>query len=109
MMSFNTNSRVALLAGAAFAALTASAANAQSAPATVAAADAQTGTGSDTQDVPDIIVTATKNNERLQDVPASISVVTATDLTKGGLTRFADYASRIPGLSFTSGRTGNTQ
>ena len=68
-----------------------------------------TATPTDDQDQPDIIITATKNNERLQDVPASVSVVTATDLTKGGITRFADYASRIPGLSFTSGRTGNTQ
>ncbi|PXA86762.1 TonB-dependent receptor [Nostoc sp. 3335mG] len=57
----------------------------------------------------DIIVTAQKRSERLQDVPASISVVTATDLTKRGVTRFQDYASRIPGLSLTSARTGNTQ
>jgi iron complex outermembrane receptor protein len=108
MKSFTEYSRVALLAGAAFTALAANAASAQSVPTPVAASDGQTG-GADDQAQPDIIVTATKNNERLQDVPASISVVTATDLTKGGLTRFADYASRIPGLSFTSGRTGNTQ
>ena len=57
----------------------------------------------------DIVVTATKRSERLKDVPASVSVITATDLTKGGSTRFADYAAKVPGLSFTSGRTGNTQ
>ncbi|QDZ08627.1 TonB-dependent receptor [Sphingomonas panacisoli] len=112
-MSFNNNSRIALLAGAAFVAFMATAAHAQSAPAPVAAADGQTGgadaTAADDQSMPDIIVTATKSNERLKDVPASISVVTATDMTKGGITRFADYAARIPGLSFTSGRTGNTQ
>ncbi|WP_254290746.1 TonB-dependent receptor [Sphingomonas tagetis] len=57
----------------------------------------------------EIIVTATKRSERLQDVPASVSVVQATDLSKEGVVRFSDYASRIPGLSLTSGRTGNAQ
>ena len=111
MISFNKHSRVTLLAGAAFFALAANAAAAQSAPTPVAAPDGQTGgaVADDQSSEPDIIVTATKRSERLQDVPASISVVTATDMTKGGITRFADYAARIPGLSFTSGRTGNTQ
>ncbi len=111
MMPFNQTSRMALLTGAAFAALTATAANAQSAPTAVAAPEGQTGSAaaSTEEQADDIIVTATKRSERLQDVPASISVVTATDMTKGGITRFADYAARIPGLSFTSGRTGNTQ
>jgi len=112
-MSFTETSRVALLAGAAFAALTASASGAQTAPATVSAVDGQTGgtadAATDDQAGPDIIVTATKRSERLQDVPASVSVVTATDLTKSGIARFADYASRIPGLSLTSARTGITQ
>ena len=57
----------------------------------------------------DIVVTATKRSERLQDVPASVSVVAATDLSKEGVVRFADYASRVPGLTLTSGRTGITQ
>ena len=57
----------------------------------------------------DIIVTAQKRSERLQDVPASVSVVTAVDLTKQGVVRFEDYAARIPGLSLTSARTGITQ
>ncbi|MBA2935730.1 TonB-dependent receptor [Sphingomonas sp. CGMCC 1.13654] len=73
-----------------------------------AQAEAPTPTVSDAAPA-DIIVTAQKRSERLQDVPASISVVTATDLTKRGVTRFQDYASRIPGLSLTSARTGNTQ
>ena len=71
--------------------------NAASAPAASSAAPAE------------IIVTAQKRSERLQDVPASVSVVTAVDLTKQGVARFQDYASRIPGLSLTSARTGNTQ
>lgn len=109
MMPFHETRRVALLAGAALVALSATAASAQSVPATVAAPEGQTGGAADDQGVPDIVVTATKRSERLKDVPASIAVITATDMTKGGITRFADYAARIPGLSFTSGRTGNTQ
>ncbi|MDX3899262.1 MAG: TonB-dependent receptor [Sphingobium sp.] len=57
----------------------------------------------------DIIVTAMKVNERLQDVPASVSVVGATELTKAGVVRFSDYATRVPGLSLTTGRTGTAQ
>ncbi len=60
-------------------------------------------------DVSEIIVTATKRSERLKDVAASVSVVTATDLTKGGIVRFSDYATRVPGLSLTTARTGNAQ
>ena len=111
-MSFNNYRRIALLAGAALTTLSATAANAQSVPATVAAADGQTGgtdQATDDQAGPDIIVTATKRSERLQDVPASVSVLTATDLTKGGVTRFADYAARIPGMTLTTARTGINQ
>jgi iron complex outermembrane receptor protein len=95
--------RTALLAGVALAVVAAPAAFAAPAvPATAPAAEAD-------QNVADIVVTAQKRPERLQEVPASISVVTATDLTKQGAVRFADYASQVPGLTFTSGRNGITQ
>lgn len=64
---------------------------------------------SDTTDITDIVVTAQKRSERLQDVPASVSVVSAGDLTKQGVVRFSDYATRVPGLSLTSVRTGQSQ
>ena len=67
------------------------------------------GVQSDAAQVADIVVTAQKRSERLQDVPASITVLTATDLTKQGVVRFEDYAARVPGLTFTSTRTGQTQ
>ncbi|MHA6723892.1 TonB-dependent receptor [Sphingomonas sp. RS2018] len=68
-------------------------------------------TGADAQDenVGEIIVTATKRNERLQDVPASVSVVSGADLLEQGAVRFTDYASQVPGLSLTSARQGVTQ
>ncbi|KQU46970.1 hypothetical protein ASG67_15035 [Sphingomonas sp. Leaf339] len=93
----------ALLTGVAFAILVPVAATAQDTTA------AQATPASDTSETADIVVTAQKRSERLRDVPASVSVVTATDLTKQGVVQFSDYATRVPGLSLTSVRTGQTQ
>ena len=50
----------------------------------------------------DIVVTARKRGEeRLQDIPASISAIGAEALTKAGVTSFQDFAYRVPGLTFT--------
>lgn len=57
----------------------------------------------------DIIVTATKRSERLQDVPAAVSVVSANDLLEQGARNFTDYAAQVPGLSLTTARQGVTQ
>jgi len=104
----NTTSRSALIAGVAFAALVATPAMAADPVGPVEAASTEASNPSGVTDA-EIVVTATKTSERLIEVPASVSVVTATDLTKGGIVRFADYAAKVPGLSLTSGRTGITQ
>lgn len=98
MTSTHRTARSMILTGAALGALTMGQAFAQEAPADTAAANDG-----------DIVVTAQKRSERLQDVAASVSVVTATDLTEQGAVRFSDYAAKVPGLSLTSGRTGSTQ
>jgi iron complex outermembrane receptor protein len=67
------------------------------------------GIASDSTGNQDIVVTAQKRSERLQDVPASVSVLSTQDLTKQGAVRFEDYATRVPGLTFTSVRTGQAQ
>ena len=103
MSGFRHFTRRALLTGAACASLIPVAAAAQD------ASEAQATPTSDTSDSADIVVTALKRSERLQDVPASVSVVSATDLTKQGVVRFSDYATRVPGLSLTSVRTGQSQ
>ncbi|HEX7944069.1 MAG TPA: TonB-dependent receptor [Phenylobacterium sp.] len=59
--------------------------------------------------VAEVVVTAQKKVERLQDVPASVSVLATEQLTSQGVVRFEDYAAKVPGLSFTSARTGSTQ
>jgi outer membrane receptor protein involved in Fe transport len=92
------SARRRLLAGAAATALTFSLAGA------AAAAEAD-----DAGHVEEVVVTAQKKVERLQDVPASVSVLGTQNLTSQGVVRFEDYAAKVPGLSFSSGRTGSTQ
>jgi len=50
----------------------------------------------------DIIVTAQKREEKLRDVPISISAVTGDQLTTQGASRFSDYAGYIPGMAFSA-------
>ncbi len=48
----------------------------------------------------DIIVTARRTEERLQDVPLSVSVVDAADARAQGATSFRDLATLAPGFSY---------
>lgn len=45
-----------------------------------------------------VIVTANKRAERLQDVPASVTAVTGDMLTSIGAARLEDYVAKVPGL-----------
>jgi iron complex outermembrane receptor protein len=65
--------------------------------------------GADATQVEEIVVTAQKRVERLQDVPASVAVVNLNALADQGITSFQDYAARVPGMSLTSAREGNAQ
>lgn len=69
---------------------------------------AQTGSGSGQVPSADTIlesveVTALKTRNRLQDVPASVTALTADDLARAGLVNSADLQERVPGLSLSSG------
>jgi iron complex outermembrane recepter protein len=58
----------------------------------------------------EIIVTAQKREERLQDVPIPVTAVDAQTLTDSGQVRLRDYVTMIPGLSVTpAGAFGGTQ
>ncbi|MDK2757303.1 MAG: TonB-dependent receptor [Blastomonas fulva] len=46
----------------------------------------------------EIVVTAQKRTERLQDVPISISVVTGEQMQQSGGSQLTDYAAYVPGL-----------
>ena len=69
---------------------------------------AQTGSGSGqvpsaTTVLESVEVTALKTRNRLQDVPASVTALTADDLARAGLVNSADLQERVPGLSLSSG------
>jgi outer membrane receptor protein involved in Fe transport len=50
----------------------------------------------------EIIVTATKRSERLQDVPVAITALTGVELERRGAVRLEDYVAAVPGLAFAS-------
>ena len=54
----------------------------------------------------EVVVSARKRDERLQDVPMSISAFNAATLERTSTTSFVDYAERVPNLSFASARSG---
>src|SRR5579859_3750324 len=51
----------------------------------------------------EIVVTATKREESLQDVPLSITALSATTIERAGIETFQDYAQKTPNLTFASG------
>ncbi|HKT14605.1 MAG TPA: TonB-dependent receptor [Allosphingosinicella sp.] len=94
----NPKTRSALLACSAFGALAATGAHAQQAE-----APRQSG-----NQVEEIVVTANKRSENLQDVPIAISAVTNARLEAVGITNTADIASVVPSLNIVTG-IGGTQ
>lgn len=51
--------------------------------------------------VGDIVITATKREENLQDVPISVQALDGERLQELGITDFADYAQHLPTLSYS--------
>ena len=62
---------------------------------------------SDTTALGEIVVTARKRQENLQDVPLSIDVFTKKDMQNLGITSFDDYAQKVPSISFISEGPGS--
>ena len=48
----------------------------------------------------EIVVTATRRDESMQDVPISLSVVTSDDITDTGAVNLRDIASLVPNFVF---------
>ena len=61
-------------------------------------------TGFITADVEEIVVTARKKSESLQDVPISVSALRESDLEEKGIDTFEDYLLQLP--SVTAGGSG---
>jgi iron complex outermembrane recepter protein len=56
--------------------------------------------------IEEIVVTAQKRLERLQDVPIPVTAVDAQLLLKGNQLRVQDYYSKVPGLNYSPGQWG---
>jgi iron complex outermembrane recepter protein len=57
-------------------------------------------------ELPDIVVTARKTTERLQDTPVSVAVITAEAIEKTGATTLEDLGRETPGLTIVSAAPG---
>lgn len=56
-----------------------------------------------------VVVTATKRAESIQDVPVSVSALTAEDIQARGFTNYADLLNTLPGVYFQDGGPGVSQ
>lgn len=54
------------------------------------------------KDLDEVIVSAQKRSERLQDVPVPVTVIGADALVEGNQLRLEDYYSQVPGLTYTT-------
>jgi len=79
-------------------------ANAQADAAVSSSSGASTGTiSSSDADNAEIVVTAQRREQRLQDVPVSVSVVTGAALENAGIRGVQDLAARLPNLNIVEG------
>jgi len=54
----------------------------------------------------EIVVTATRREERIQDIPISIAAFTGEELARQGADNFVDYAREVPSLTFAERGNG---
>lgn len=73
------------------------------------AASAQTARAANSTQVQEVIVTATKRSENIQNVPAAITALNSQSLAKAGFIRLEDYVAQVPGLSISSPGPGSMQ
>jgi len=60
----------------------------------------------DSRVLEEIVITATKRVERLQDVPISVSAITSNDIAARGFSQYADYLNSVPGVFFQDSGPG---
>ncbi|MDB6087341.1 MAG: hypothetical protein JWN85_125 [Gammaproteobacteria bacterium] len=57
----------------------------------------------------EIVVTATKRPETLQDVPVAVTAITSADIQSHGFTNYADYVNTVPNMWMQDLGPGQTQ
>ena len=65
------------------------------------------GRGAKAEGIEEIIVTAQKRSERIQDVPVPVTSIDANQLVENNQVRFEDYYTSVPGLSFAPNNQNN--
>src|SRR5579859_2475180 len=60
----------------------------------------------DANQLEEIVVTATKRAERIQDIPISVTAITGAQLAQQGADNFVDYAREVPSLTFAERGNG---
>ncbi|MFK5894363.1 MAG: TonB-dependent receptor [Pseudomonadota bacterium] len=63
--------------------------------------------GNDDPTIEEIVVTATRRAESIQEVPLSVSAITLKKIEREGIREFADYGIRVPNLSFSQSNSSS--
>jgi len=71
-----------------------------------AAATAVLGVDVASAQLTELLVTARKRSESLQDIPLSVQAFSAADLSKQDIVGLADYANKIPSLTYSAWQPG---
>ncbi len=61
--------------------------------------------GADARPIEEVIVTAQKRSERLQDVPVPVTSISVEELTSSSQSLLRDYYTHVPGLNVTTWHT----
>lgn len=72
----------------------------------LASSPAYAQTGRQPSEVGEVVVTALRREQALQDVPAAISVISGDNIKSQGAQDFRDYLTTLPGVNFTEGPLG---
>jgi len=64
---------------------------------------------SETYGIEEIIVTATKRNESIQDVPQAITAFSTLEIERRGILDMADVATNLPSISLSTSRAGRNE
>ena len=78
-------------------------------PRRLAAADPVAASPAHSDELEEVLVTAQKREERLMDVPQSMSVLSADTLANQDAVNLSDFANTVPGISFTTLGVGQNQ
>jgi iron complex outermembrane recepter protein len=72
-------------------------------------ADVSAETASDSDQIPEIIVTATKRSSTVQETAASITAVSSEDIAERGIVDFNSLAQSVPGIAMRTSGPGQTE